>query len=69
MTDKPLKFIIEHGAIDFYVVRVGGVATNAGPTSRLVIFQAKTEAKAAAFLQVYLTLAIEDRRKLREACA
>jgi len=63
--DKPFKFEIETAGIKgFRVVRKGDT-----PVQRLVIFKAATRAKASAFLQVYLTLSIEDRRKLRAACA
>lgn len=34
----------------------------------MIIFQADTEKKARLWLEVYLTLDIPNRRKLREAC-
>lgn len=62
--NKPFKFEIETaGTKGFRVVRISDTL------QRLIIFKAATREKSAAFLQVYLTLSIEDRRKLREACA
>jgi len=60
--EKPFKFTVAHSGGEYRVIRTGD-------DPDLVIFRAATEAKAAAFLQVYLTLPIEDRIKLREACA
>lgn len=75
---KPFRFQIESADADveaavrvsrnilreFRIVRYGEAL--GGP---LTIFRATTRAKAESWLQVYLTLSIEDRRKLREACA
>lgn len=60
---KKFNFAIEPTGIDYRVVRVGG------PAGRLVIFRARSHAKAEAFLQIYLMLSTPDRRKLRSACA
>lgn len=54
---------------NFPIQNIGGLWTITRQRPRqLVIFETNTEAKAMAFLEVYATLSIEDRRKLREAC-
>lgn len=60
MTDKPYSFMTSRND----VLRM---SNKGGPT--VVIFRASTEERAKAWLQVYLTLTLPNRRLLREACA
>lgn len=64
---KPFVFEIVDvsGQDDTYLVARRDKASDV----TLIIFQTDTEKKARLWLEVYLTLDIPNRRKLREACA
>jgi hypothetical protein len=60
---KPFRFEIVADGGGAAVIRCGASAEG----DRVIIFRAGTQAKAELWLQVYLTLSLENRRRLREA--